>query len=523
MKTIWRKNFDIKRVDINLSAETMPGFGGLNYITVGKNYISQAIWVFENLDNTGTYFPVSELRGLIESTLKTILTDPDKIDKIHKRDIALNKQYFDYAEKLRKFKLNELSGPKLLQLHKRLFNLQYQSHCWALPTTWFLDSDGEDFSKYLINLINTRKQELGLNVETATAFSVLTSPAAPSFGQKEEEDSLKMVDWIQTIPKLKYWFASHTTEELVQLFPSLPPKWKKRILKHHYDWCWTPYTYLGPAYSLDYYLEVWRGLIYEDIDAKSNLKAQKSKLKEIQIQRKKLIAQLRLSKQEKHWFDIAADIVWLKGYRKDCYFHGVYVLDLILAEIGKRGGLSLLQTKYLLPDELPKVLNGKDFSDTANQRIKFSVMYGKTLAGKNLNWSGKGLKIFVGNKAKAFLKKHKFEKIVVKKTNELMGTCACPGLASGKIKVINVPDEMEKMQQGDIMLSHTTFPALVPAMKKAAAIITEDGGITCHAAIVARELQTPCVVGCRNAISILKDGDMVEVDANKGIVRKINK
>ena len=80
---------------------------------------------------------------------------------------------------------------------------------------------------------------------------------------------------------------------------------------------------------------------------------------------------------------------------------------------------------------------------------------------------------------------------------------------------------MGKMEQGDIMLSHTTFPALVPAMKKAAAIITEDGGITCHAAIVARELQTPCVVGCKNATYILKDGDMVEVDANKGIVKKI--
>jgi pyruvate,water dikinase len=55
------------------------------------------------------------------------------------------------------------------------------------------------------------------------------------------------------------------------------------------------------------------------------------------------------------------------------------------------------------------------------------------------------------------------------------------------------------------------------------AIITEDGGITCHAAIVARELQTPCVVGCKNALSIFKDGDMVEVNANTGIVKLIKK
>ena len=80
---------------------------------------------------------------------------------------------------------------------------------------------------------------------------------------------------------------------------------------------------------------------------------------------------------------------------------------------------------------------------------------------------------------------------------------------------------MPKMKQGDVLVSPATNPNLVPAMKKAAAIITEDGGITCHAAIVARELQTPCVVGCKNAIAILKDGDRVEVDANKGIVKKI--
>jgi pyruvate,water dikinase len=60
-------------------------------------------------------------------------------------------------------------------------------------------------------------------------------------------------------------------------------------------------------------------------------------------------------------------------------------------------------------------------------------------------------------------------------------------------------------------------------MKKAAAIVTEDGGITCHAAIVARELQTPCIVGCKNVLSVLKDGDIVEVNADAGTVKKVAK
>ena len=66
-----------------------------------------------------------------------------------------------------------------------------------------------------------------------------------------------------------------------------------------------------------------------------------------------------------------------------------------------------------------------------------------------------------------------------------------------------------------------TTPDFVPAMKKAAAIVTEQGGITSHAAIVSRELGVPCVIGTKIATRVLKDGDLVEVDANKGIVRKV--
>ena len=66
-----------------------------------------------------------------------------------------------------------------------------------------------------------------------------------------------------------------------------------------------------------------------------------------------------------------------------------------------------------------------------------------------------------------------------------------------------------------------TRPEMVVAMKKATAIVTDEGGVTCHAAVVSRELNIPCIIGTRNATKFLKDGDKVEVDANKGIVKKI--
>ncbi len=79
------------------------------------------------------------------------------------------------------------------------------------------------------------------------------------------------------------------------------------------------------------------------------------------------------------------------------------------------------------------------------------------------------------------------------------------------------------MQKGDILVSIATDPDIVPAMKKAAAIVTEQGGVTSHAAIVSRELGTPCVIGTKIATKVFKDGDLVEVDAVKGIVKLIKK
>ena len=75
------------------------------------------------------------------------------------------------------------------------------------------------------------------------------------------------------------------------------------------------------------------------------------------------------------------------------------------------------------------------------------------------------------------------------------------------------------MNYGDILISAATTPAIVPAMKKAAAFVTNEGGLTCHAAIVSREMNKPCVVGVSTATELIKDDDEVEVNATQGIVR----
>ena len=100
----------------------------------------------------------------------------------------------------------------------------------------------------------------------------------------------------------------------------------------------------------------------------------------------------------------------------------------------------------------------------------------------------------------------------------LKGTVANQGTVRASVFVIKKPADIAKFKSGCVLVATMTNPAYVPAMMKAVGIITDVGGITCHAAIIARELGVPCVVGTKEATRKLKTGQTVTLDANKGVV-----
>jgi len=102
----------------------------------------------------------------------------------------------------------------------------------------------------------------------------------------------------------------------------------------------------------------------------------------------------------------------------------------------------------------------------------------------------------------------------------LKGSSASAGLGGGPVKIIHSPSEIDKILEGDVLVTEMTTPDYVPAMKRASGIVTDAGGRTCHAAIVSRELGIPCVVGTETATETLKAYDAVTVDGSKGLVYK---
>lgn len=102
----------------------------------------------------------------------------------------------------------------------------------------------------------------------------------------------------------------------------------------------------------------------------------------------------------------------------------------------------------------------------------------------------------------------------------LKGIAASLGLASGPVKIIHSPSEIDKILEGEVLVTEKTSPDFVPAMKRAVAIVTETGGQTSHAAIVSRELGIPCVVGTGTATHVLKNSQIISIDGAKGLVYK---
>jgi phosphohistidine swiveling domain-containing protein len=188
------------------------------------------------------------------------------------------------------------------------------------------------------------------------------------------------------------------------------------------------------------------------------------------------------------------------------------LLKEIYSEIGKRIGLNVSRVAILTNDEIISYLkSSKKFpTKLIAEREKFFLLIQKS----------KQAKIFSGHKAERIAKQElKPEK--QKNISSVSGMIGSPGKARGKVKIVLTNRDLKKVKRGDILIAAMTRQDFISAMQLSGAIVTDEGSIICHAAITARELEKPAIVGTKIATKIFKDGDLVEVDADKGIVRKI--
>ncbi len=277
-------------------------------------------------------------------------------------------------------------------------------------------------------------------------------------------------------------------------------KCKNLASQLHKKWGWIPFDYIGPEEWDEAYFMRRMGVDIERIKktVKNNklLKEnQKRILDNYDNKIKRLIQDFHLisSMQDER-----------KGVTTLTH---TYLQKYVFNEISKRTGVEIQHIRVMIPDEIKGVLLFNNNFD--NKLLEQRLSEGLILFHNN-NFS-----VHQGDK---FYRRF-VELLPIKK--EIKGVITSKGVVKGVVKVCLSSKDIKKVNQGDILVAPMTTPDYITAMNKAAGFITDEGGVTCHAAIISREMNKPCIIGTHSATDILKDGDYIELNANKGIVKKV--
>lgn len=281
----------------------------------------------------------------------------------------------------------------------------------------------------------------------------------------------------------------------------------KKISAHQKKYFWKLNSYTAAKFlDIQYFVNEVRELFAKKINFEKFIEDYENLPNRI-IEKTKLLNKVK-NQELLDLLKISDALFVVHDHRKECMTQAITYLEVILGEIAKRFKIPLVDMHYIRQSELEKL--PKIWTELKERRKRSLFI---------LSPEGEA-PVLTGLKAKKYFEKLEKNKNT-DKVLQIKGNGASPGKVRGVVKVCRGEQELIKMQEGDILVACMTQPEFLPAMKKAKAVITDEGGLTCHAAIVARELGIPCIIGTKFATKVLKDGDVVEVDANNGIIKKI--
>jgi phosphoenolpyruvate synthase/pyruvate phosphate dikinase len=313
---------------------------------------------------------------------------------------------------------------------------------------------------------------------------------------EENKNDIPVNDFI-TLTAIKSLSPSRREEiELIKLAPKLKKIRDNKVIfdlleKHRLKFLGCHFYFMsGPLYS---HSEILRKL----------KKIAKLSFKEINEKDKiiKIFKKYKFSQETKKYLKIVKKMSSLRDQRINDLGQIYALLFPFLSEVAKRMKITYEDLSHLTENEILS----RNFSKKDIEERKKEYLYLVENCQK---------KIIIGQD----LKKYSERKFENKKIKSFSGSIAQNGKAKGKV-IIADNYTLSKIKKGNILVAAMTTPNMTPYLKKIRAIVTDEGGITCHAAVIARELGIPCIIGTKIATQVLKDGNRVEVDADKGIIK----
>lgn len=455
------------------------------------------------------YHCQEEYDRLERALMRKFDADPDFIKKSY---INYNKKTLEDIKELKKInKLDhkKLPNKELARLFKKsrthfVFNSAYDIYCWVIE---------KFFIPVLQRYLEKRLKELGKKEKLPEYITLLVTPQKKSKVFVERVDLFNIVKEIRKDKRLKDHIK---TKPRFSEFKTKYPKIYDKIKKHVEGYAYLPVLVNNPPTSEK---DVWNDIV-NFLKHDSIFKIESKRIGDVFDESTK-------EKTDKIIQELNPDektLKLIKGLRETAFVRtednvimgkSSYLMMAFFNEIAKRLGIDYYKLKELTPDEVIEHLekNKKVSKDLIKQRLELTA----SVANKGERY------VFVGEKAREIkkiiedqLKHEKHDKDV------FVGTCASAGGVTGIVKLALSSKEAKDIKNGEILVAPATSADFVPAMRKAAAIITEFGGITSHAAVVSREFNVPCIVGVKNITKFLKSGDLVDVNANEAVIRKIN-
>lgn len=290
---------------------------------------------------------------------------------------------------------------------------------------------------------------------------------------------------------------------------------KEKLIKHQQKYFWLFNSY--------HHAQILPVIYFEKMLKKYSAKSANEKIKDIKNFKQRSIKQkeeiikkfnlpvdlLKISKR-------LAFCIWWQDLRKAYIFQSISIMDMLLREAAKRFNILADDLYFYIPEELGKLFRQGNIIPKKEIEKRKKHFFGIfDYLKKNIS--------YVSGKEAELLAVPFMENKISKNISQFKGMVVNRGKIVGKVKIIFSPREINKMKKGDILVAPMTSPNYILALKKAVAVITDEGGLTCHAAIVSRELKIPGIVGTKIATQVLHDGDLVEVDAEKGTVKIIKR
>ncbi|MFA6427096.1 MAG: PEP-utilizing enzyme [Candidatus Magasanikbacteria bacterium] len=388
-----------------------------------------------------------------------------------------------HAAFLYKTDVHKKNNHELWKLFSRHITLYTDAYAWSEPVVIGLE---ESLGTYL-------KQYLAENFydkeRASFIFSVLTASKEKSFAKEEEDDLFRIAIEIKK-KRLKNIDAA--------------------ITKHEQAYSWVPYDYGLDLWDKKYFSVILDRLLKQD-EMERRLFESKNYFKSLEKRQKEIEQTYKIEEKYSILFGSLRRAVYLQDHKKKLFTIVHYHMARMLSEIALRVHTSTDLMQYYLPEELERALLQQNFTEESELK--------KRRQNSLFIFKDDAVKMLVGNKAKSYVSRH------VKKEQQreatLLGTTASPGLYRGTVHIIRDSKEIKNMKKGEVLVATMTSPEYITAMRMAGAIITDQGGIMCHAAIISRELGIPCIVGTKFATTFLKDGDNVEINADQNTVTVI--